>query len=878
MKNISFDNPYLLLLLIPLLLAIVIPILIAIRRENRSKSVFISLTLHVLISVCVMLAVGGMIYTTVMTETQVVVVADVSYSANRHLDAVDDYIREIREKLPKNSRMAVVVFGKDCKLLSDFDAEEIPSVKGSGVDDSATDIARALDYAADLFGEGVIKRMILVSDGKETHTDAAGKLVSAVERIYADDVYIDAVYLDNNLPEDAKEVQISDVDFAPSTYMNHEATADVLIQSSYDTGAIAVLYVEGERVSNQAVKLNRGYNVINIDLPTGSTGRYDYRVAITADGDYCTSNNTYDFTQTIVAELNVLLVTWEPQDLEKAQRLYGDRAAIDAYVQNPDVPCTVEELCRYDEILLSNVDVRELKNFTSFIDSIEKVVSRFGKSLVTMGDLKIQNKSDDILKDLEDMLPVKYGNSDQDPKLYALVLDTSRSMQNFSRLRIAKQAAIQLLNMLGDDDYVMVVNFWGEINVLQSPTKAVHREEIAALINAIEPYQGTCIGTALDKAGDLMIDMAFDDKQIMLISDGMSFTLESDTPADVVTKLRDHDITTSVIHPAAREEGIATLRGIAEAGGGSYFEIQREEDLLDIMFSQIADDLTQSVIEAQTPVHIKREGDDVLQGLVSMPNILGYAYAKAKASATTVLTVDFVKSGGNIVEAPLYAYWSYGNGRVSTFTSSFAGDWSVGWENAGGDRFFENVLTVNTPVEHIDYPYTISVEYDGSYSRLEIVPVTLNPYATADVTVTLPDDSTVTERLTFDSTRYFYRFETPLRGRYLVHITYAYADKSFESEAAFHIGYSPEYNAFEVFDPAALHAAIRNRGTVSEGSIPSLENDDKEVATYTVRFVAPLMIAAAALYVLDVIIRKLKWSDIKSFFGIKSKKTKGGNK
>ena len=36
----------------------------------------------------------------------------------------------------------------------------------------------------------------------------------------------------------------------------------------------------------------------------------------------------------------------------------------------------------------------------------------------------------------------------------AIVLDTSRSMQNFSRLRIAKQAAIQLLNMLDDDDYL----------------------------------------------------------------------------------------------------------------------------------------------------------------------------------------------------------------------------------------------------------------------------------------------------------------------------------------------------------------------------------------------------------------------------------------
>ena len=140
--------------------------------------------------------------------------------------------------------------------------------------------------------------------------------------------------------------------------------------------------------------------------------------------------------------------------------------------------------------------------------------------------------------------------------------------------------------------------------------------------------------------------------------------------------------------------------------------------------------------------------------------------------------------------------------------------------------------------------------------------------------MTHPDGSEVTELLTFDSTRYFYRFETPQKGRYLIGITYSYGDKSFISEAAFHIGYSPEYNSFEVFDPASLHAAIRNRGSVNEGTIPSLENDDKEVATYVVRFVAPLMIVAVALYVVDIIIRKLKWTDIKSFFGLKT--SKGG--
>ena len=46
-----------------------------------------------------------------------------------------------------------------------------------------------------------------------------------------------------------------------------------------------------------------------------------------------------------------------------------------------------------------------------------------------------------------------------------------------------------------------------------------------------------------------------------------------------------------------------------------------------------------------------------------------------------------------------------------------------------------------------------------------------------------------------------------------------------------------------------------------------IENDEDEVESYTFYYTAYLMIAAVVLYVLDIIIRKLKWSDIKSLFG-----------
>ncbi len=902
MKNISFDNPYLLLFLIPLLLCILIPILIAIRKENRSKSVFISMALHMVISLCITLALAGLIRTTVMTKTQVYIVADVSYSANRNLDQLDELVSDVKEKLPKNAELGIVVFAKEPKVLVEMGGEVVSIKENHGYKHdviSATDISSALDFTVDLFDEDVIKRIVLITDGKETRLDSAGALVNAVENVYANDIYLNAVYLDDNLGENAKEVQISDVSFVPSTYKGHKSTATLLIQSSYDTSDVNLDFlVDSVPDSSMSLTLSKGYNIVNFDLPTSYAGRYDYRFALRAkDPGDSTFNNTYEFTQEVVDGLQVLLVSWDEADLARAQELYGDSATIDAYIKNPDVPCSVDELCKYDEILLSNFDIRDLHNVTSFIDGIDTVVSRFGKSLITMGDLRIQNKTDDVLRDLEDMLPVKYGNNEQDPKLYAFVIDASRSMQNFSSLIIAKQAAVQLLHMLDDRDSLTIVTFWGEISTILPPTPIEgRREEIIQMINEIPPYQGTVIGTALDKAGDQLIQYGqeFSERQVMLISDGMSYTLEEDTPADVAKKLYDHGIITSVIHPTGKEEGRATLQGIAEAGGGSYFPIVRESELMDIMFSDVADELTDSVINGETPIILRRGTDDVLDGIKSLSPVMGYAYAKAKSSATTVLSVEFIKSSGTAVEVPLYAYWNYGNGKVATYTSTLTGTWAASFDDENGERFFKNLFSTNIPTARVDYPFDVNVTYDSFRAELEIIPVELDPSAKVEVTITFPGEQVQQPvLLTFDSKRYYHRFDIPSTGKYVIDIDYSYGfeeppatdneevdedevitstGKSFHAKTTFNIPYSPEYNSFEVFDPATLHAAVRNRGTVTEGSIPSLANNDKEIATYTVRYLIPLMIAAVVLYVIDIMIRKLKLHDLKTFFGIKSRK------
>ncbi len=920
MKNISFDNPYLLLLFIPLIILILVPIFIAIRKVNRSKSVVISTVLHILMAVCATLALAGLLRSTILTKTQIYVVADVSYSSNRNLDKLDALIAEVREKAPENADVGVVVFAKEPKVLIPMGGEPMSVKENHGFKHdviSGTDISTALNYTVDLFDDNVIKRIVLITDGKETRLDAAGALVGAVENVYANDIYLDAVYLDNNLGEDAREVQITDVQFAASTYKNHTSIATILIESSYDTDDVNMDFlVDSVLESTMSLNLSKGYNIINFELPTSYAGRYDYGFAIRAkDPNDSSFNNTYSFTQEVVDGQKVLFVSWDEADRAYAEYLFGDVSEIDAYIKNPNVPCSIEELCAYDEIILSNFDIRKLNNYTSFINAVDTVVSQFGKSLVTVGDLRIQNKEEEIFTQLEDMLPVKFGNSDRDPTHYAIVLDISHSIFQASAMQILKDSTIRVLNMLDDEDYVSVVTFYGEIETLQSPAKLGDvRTELIKKVDAIKSKQGTVINKALIEAKDRLMEYSalYGEQRVLLISDGASFGNEEKTPPEVAEEMYESGIITTVIHPAGidfGEEGeqnnITLLKTIAEKGGGEYYAIQRVSDVPAILFAGVADDLTDSVIERDTPVKLWREKDAVLSDVPTLPHIGGYAYAKAKASATPVLLVEFEKKSGNKVDVPLYSYWNYGNGRVASFTSTLTGDWAAAWhEDENSVRFFENVLATNTPTEHVNYPFDLNIRYDSFHAEVEIIPVTLDPSAVCELTVTLPGEQrqeTVT--LPFGGNGYTYRFDIPSTGKYVLDVTYRTsvttsdaapetefpdfgpeteapseedaAKKIFTARKTFNIPYVAEYNAFEIFDPATLHTAIRNRGTVTEGTIPSLSNDDKEIATYTIRYVAPLMIAVAVMYIIDIIIRKLKWADIRTLFAGRAGKSAG---
>ena len=874
MKNISFDNPYLLLIAIPLILIIVLPFFIIGNKDNRSGTWKASIVLHLVVIVLVTLAAAGLKSTSILTKTTVYVVADVSYSSERNLDEIDGYIQKVQDNLPANSKMGVVCFGRNI-ILHTQAGYPLKKVSEAKVDDTATDIAGALNYTEALFPGDSLKRIILITDGNDTVREGVGSIAAAITRLTENGIKVDAIFLNNNLKDGDVEVQLSDAEYADSTYLGHQNEVKFLVQSSTDTNVMLELYarskpVEGEeepefeKIDYTVLAVEKGFNSVKMPLPSEKSGTYEYMAKVSTDGDITQENNARTFTQEIVGKTQILLITGNAEDKSLIEIMYSGSAEIDTYLIQGEggyAPFTLEALVEYDEIVVSNVDIRNIRNVNAFIDSLDLAISQYGKSLITFGDLRIQTDAEDpVFSKFEELLPVNYGNSSREGRLYTLVLDVSHSMFYASKFTIAQQAAIRLLSVLGDDDYVCLVTFSGEIKV-QTPKKAaVCRQDLIEYISGLSTEHGTDIGLGLEEALKTIKALRLEENQVMLISDGFSF--ESTVSAvDVAKELYAEGATVSAINayiPSEGTNGRTSLQQVVNAGqGGRYYEISTPERVEGVVFGTIADDLGDVIIERDTTVNIVKYNDGIVKGFTEIPTVSGYIISMEKYDAVAPLSVNHLKSGGYTETMPLYAYRSHGNGKVSSFTSNLSGSWTKYWTSEQKSKFIDNLFTTNTPKTRMEEPYVVNIERNEREAYIEIVPSILNPDAKTTLKITLPNGRTTTKELVFDAQKYFYTMETIGVGTYNIQITYEYEDKKFVSNESFNIAYLAEYNAFATCDTSKIYEFMRGKGSITEGDIPSLENDKNEISTYQMSYRIPLMIAAVVVFLADILVRKL---------------------
>lgn len=870
MSNINFANPLLLLVLIPLLAIVIVSYVITVNKENRSfKNVF-SFVTHIIICILIALAMAKTTFEKVITETNIYVLADVSYSSNKNLDLIDEYIESLKDNVPENSKIGVIAFGKDYQELVK-PGEDLVSVKNAKVDVSETNIVGALEYASTLFSDDVIKRIVIISDGEETNDS---DISSTVELLATDSIYVDAIYIDNNITDDIKEVQINNVDYVESTYLNNEEKVIVNIRSNVATRTVVSLYCDGVLYNEKALVVNNGYTNITFDLKTSEAGTHKYEVKIEPTDDDSNYNNTIYFNQSVCEKMKVLFLSDSIEDKKAAELLYEGIADVTYYVNKYDAPCTIEDLCIYDEFVLSNVDIRNYNNYTQLVNSLDTLVSEFGKSLITIGNTYIQNnEEDETLTKLSDMLPVKFGNDEGDRKMVTLLLDISRSMEQIDRLNIAKKAACTILDNLDDDTYVMIIGFFGNVGTVSLPTLASEREVLKEKINKLDAAQGTFMGAALGYTYKAVSALPYEKKEVILISDGLPYREQEVASKVAVQSMANDNIVLSTIHTISTEGG-ALLKELATIGRGYYYYVDDLKDVESLVLDKVLNSLKETILEgSESTVRIGLLKNDLVDGISELPNILGLYNNKKKTSSDVVLETTYTDITGTSYNIPLYSTWNYGNGTVASFASSISGEWIKYWnDNEDATKVLKNMIIVNQPDERNETAFIVELDTKGTITDLIVKAPSLNKNTVLKATITYPngtsDEKVLLSFVDSGVRKFMSEINTSMIGEYKITLSYEIQDfvKENVGEYTFNISYLPEYDSFTIYEASSLYYMVSSNGQVSEDGKLVLENTNSNVQKYIFNFIPTCMLLSVILFVVDVIIRKLRWQDILSLF------------
>jgi Ca-activated chloride channel homolog len=247
-----------------------------------------------------------------------------------------------------------------------------------------------------------------------------------------------------------------------------------------------------------------------------------------------------------------------------------------------------------------------------------------------------------------------------------IILDASGSMNGEidgrRKIEIAHEALAALVSKLPDNTNVALRAYGhrkgGDCNDVEllTPLGALDRGALTARINAVSPAQKgmTPIGTSLQQVAD-DLKGAQGDVLVVLVSDGDE-TCDGD-PTQVATRIHADNpkIRFDVIgFNVGPEEWRARLSGIAQGGGGSYFDAKDAAQLADALQQAVA--LTYRVVDAQ--------GAEVFQGQLGATATLPAGRYTVEIRGASPLTIPDIVVGGATTAVELHEADGVLNGTV----------------------------------------------------------------------------------------------------------------------------------------------------------------------------------------------------------------------
>ena len=371
-----------------------------------------------------------------------------------------------------------------------------------------------------------------------------------------------------------------------------------------------------------------------------------------------------------------------------------------------NMPKTLEDLRKYDEIIMVNVANSDLPD--GFDQILYRYVKDIGGGLFTVcGNKDDGNPNDnlfeanaftevDMVNSLyQELLPVEIIEYTP-PAAVIIIIDTSGSMHDpyggSTKLQAAQQGALSCVaNALTERDWVGVMTLADQsAQSLEIIPRAGNLINIERAINGLpQNGGGTRFTHAINDAGDALMALSTVEKRhIILVTDGQPQDSVEDYGA-AMRKNAERGITMSIVGIEAdgyEKQMKFALQYYAGMPESHFHNVRNSSSIGPAM----RDDLNVPEIKAvnyeQFVPIIKDETSRIVEGINpdDMPRLGGFYGTKLKEDATEVLGTKYV---------PIYAQWKFGKGTVGSFLCDLNGTWSKDFiESETGKQIIINIV------------------------------------------------------------------------------------------------------------------------------------------------------------------------------------------
>ena len=604
-----------------------------------------------------------------MTET--IFIADVSDSNKDNAENINQYLQNTISKLPHNNRYGIISLGKTAMIEQTISDKKLFSKLMTAPDSSATDFESAIQKAIALFSEGTNKRIVILTDGKETKGN-----INNLANLIADN-NIELLSL-KYINEPQNDCYISDVIMPTYLHENENYSLTVVINSNYDTDATISLtnpnYDEQETAN---VHLNKGTNKFVFNKTVKDSTLENILITVNATDDSCEENNTYNVYSNIENKTKLLVIYDESEDLKAFVNIL-DASFVDyETVNTKNIPKDINSLLDYKGII--TIDVPYYNMPTDFINNLPIYVKEYGCGYICIGGTSsyiLGGYKDTIL---EEILPVDMTPVNEDIKKtlgLIMVIDRSGSMtsplsefDSHIKLDSALNAASLAVDTLDSTDYIGVLAFDDDYTWVTNPVQNTNKDAVKSSIRSINEGGGTSIKPALEAAYYAAKDMPTEQKHILLLSDGQDGDYEYN---ELIKKITYDNISVSTI-AIGNDADTTLLQMVSEACKGRFYSVTSSKELPNIFVKEVYLGSNEIIKEGNFPLNVNTS-HQLTQNI--FPNgwaeLNGYISTSIKNMGTEVITTGKKND-------PILSTWQYGLGKTVAWTSGIFGEWDANY-------------------------------------------------------------------------------------------------------------------------------------------------------------------------------------------------------